>query len=72
MVIDINESRFDQVKKLGATGCINLKDSDKPIQDMIVHMTDGGVNYSCECIGNVDVMRSALNAVIKAGANRFL
>ena len=33
---------------------------DKPIQDVIVEMTDGGVDYSFECIGNVNVMRQAL------------
>ena len=32
----------------------------RPIQDVIVELTDGGVDYSFECIGNVNVMRSAL------------
>ena len=60
IVIDINESKFDLARKLGATDFINPKDHDKPIQEMIVEMTDGGVDYSFECIGNVNVMRSAL------------
>mgnify|MGYP003624888883 FL=1 len=63
--IDINESKFELAKKLGATDCINPKDYDKPIQDVIVEMTDGGVEYSFECIGNVDVMRSALECCHK-------
>ncbi|WP_227674685.1 S-(hydroxymethyl)glutathione dehydrogenase/class III alcohol dehydrogenase [Psychrobacter jeotgali] len=63
--IDINESKFDLAKKLGATDCINPKDYDKPIQDVIVELTDGGVDYSFECIGNVDVMRSALECCHK-------
>ena len=63
--IDINESKFDLAKQLGATDCINPKNFDKPIQDVIVEMTDGGVEYSFECIGNVDVMRSALECCHK-------
>lgn len=63
--IDINTSKFDLATKLGATDLINPKDFDKPIQDVIVEMTDGGVDYSFECIGNVDVMRSALECCHK-------
>ncbi len=60
IVIDINDSKFELAKKLGATDCINPKNIEGPIQDYIVELTDGGVDYSFECIGNVDVMRSAL------------
>ncbi|MBM96801.1 MAG: S-(hydroxymethyl)glutathione dehydrogenase/class III alcohol dehydrogenase [Oceanospirillaceae bacterium] len=63
--IDINDSKFELAKKLGATECINPKDYDKPIQEVIVELTDGGVDYSFECIGNVDVMRSALECCHK-------
>jgi S-(hydroxymethyl)glutathione dehydrogenase / alcohol dehydrogenase len=63
--VDINESKFELAKQLGATDCINPKNFDKPIQDVIVEMTDGGVEYSFECIGNVDVMRSALECCHK-------
>ncbi|MBW8184528.1 S-(hydroxymethyl)glutathione dehydrogenase/class III alcohol dehydrogenase [Shewanella sp. NR704-98] len=65
IVIDINESKFELARKLGATDCINPKDYDKPIQDVIVELTDGGVDYSFECIGNVHVMRSALECCHK-------
>lgn len=65
IAIDINESKFQLARKLGATDCINPKDYDKPIQDVIVELTDGGVDYSFECIGNVDVMRSALECCHK-------
>jgi S-(hydroxymethyl)glutathione dehydrogenase/alcohol dehydrogenase len=65
IVIDINESKFDLARKLGATDFINPKDHDKPIQDVIVEMTDGGVDYSFECIGNVNIMRSALECCHK-------
>ncbi|MBY6190322.1 S-(hydroxymethyl)glutathione dehydrogenase/class III alcohol dehydrogenase [Microbulbifer agarilyticus] len=65
IAIDINEGKFELAKKLGATDCINPKNYDKPIQDVIVELTDGGVDYSFECIGNVDVMRSALECCHK-------
>jgi S-(hydroxymethyl)glutathione dehydrogenase/alcohol dehydrogenase len=63
--VDINESKFDLAKKLGATDCINPKNYDRPIQEVIVELTDGGVDYSFECIGNVDIMRSALECCHK-------
>jgi S-(hydroxymethyl)glutathione dehydrogenase/alcohol dehydrogenase len=63
--IDINEDKFELATKLGATDLINPKNFDKPIQEVIVEMTDGGVDFSFECIGNVDVMRSALECCHK-------
>ena len=63
--IDINESKFDLAKQLGATDVVNPNNFDKPIQEVIVEMTDGGVDYSFECIGNVNVMRSALECCHK-------
>mgnify|MGYP001156706779 FL=1 len=65
IAIDINESKFDLARQLGATDCINPKDYEKPIQEVIVELTEGGVDYSFECIGNVDVMRSALECCHK-------
>ena len=65
IAIDINESKFELALKLGATDCINPQSHDKPIQDVIVELTDGGVDYSFECIGNVNVMRSALECCHK-------
>jgi S-(hydroxymethyl)glutathione dehydrogenase/alcohol dehydrogenase len=65
IAVDINESKFELARQLGATDCINPKNYDKPIQDVIVELTDGGVDYSFECIGNVDVMRSALECCHK-------
>jgi len=63
--IDINENKFELARKLGATDCINPLKFDKPIQEVIVELTDGGVDYSFECIGNVKVMRSALECCHK-------
>ncbi|OUS29071.1 S-(hydroxymethyl)glutathione dehydrogenase/class III alcohol dehydrogenase ['Osedax' symbiont bacterium Rs2_46_30_T18] len=65
IAIDINESKFELAKQLGATDCINPKDYDKPIQEVIVELTDGGVDFSFECIGNVNTMRSALECCHK-------
>ncbi|GAB2708554.1 S-(hydroxymethyl)glutathione dehydrogenase/class III alcohol dehydrogenase [Aliiglaciecola aliphaticivorans] len=65
IAIDINENKFELAKKLGATECINPKDYSKPIQDVIVELTDGGVDYSFECVGNVNLMRSALECCHK-------
>ncbi|MFY2507376.1 S-(hydroxymethyl)glutathione dehydrogenase/class III alcohol dehydrogenase [Vibrio pectenicida] len=63
--IDINESKFDLAKQLGATDVINPKTLDMPVQEFIVEITDGGVDYSFECIGNVNVMRQALECCHK-------
>lgn len=65
IAIDINEDKFPLAQKLGATECINPKHHKRPIQEVIVEMTEGGVDYSFECIGNVDVMRSALECAHK-------
>jgi S-(hydroxymethyl)glutathione dehydrogenase / alcohol dehydrogenase len=65
IAIDTNPGKFDLAKTMGATDCINPKDFDKPIQDVIVGMTDGGVEFSFECIGNVHVMRAALECCHK-------
>ena len=63
--IDTNPEKFPMARSLGATDCINPKDHNLPIQQVIIDMTDGGVDYSFECIGNVSVMRSALECCHK-------
>ena len=65
IAIDTNPSKFELARQLGATDCVNPRDSSTPIQQVIVDMTDGGVDYSFECIGNVDVMRAALECCHK-------
>ncbi|MGS0737605.1 S-(hydroxymethyl)glutathione dehydrogenase/class III alcohol dehydrogenase [Pseudomonas sp. GG8] len=65
IAIDINPAKFEIARQLGATDFINPKDSDKPIQDVIVELTEGGVDYSFECIGNVNLMRAALECCHK-------
>ena len=60
IAIDTNPGKFDLARTFGATDCVNPKDFDKPIQQVIVDMTGWGVDHSFECIGNVNVMRAAL------------
>ncbi|MEZ4469997.1 MAG: S-(hydroxymethyl)glutathione dehydrogenase/class III alcohol dehydrogenase [bacterium] len=63
--IDINPGKFELARQMGATDCVNPRDHDRPIQDVIVELTEGGVDFSFECIGNVDVMRAALECCHK-------
>ena len=65
IVIDTNPSKFALAKKLGATDCINPQDHDQSLESIIIDLTDGGVDYSFECIGNVNTMRSALECCHK-------
>lgn len=61
IAIDINKDKFEMAKKLGATDCVDPTSLDIPVQKHIAGiMTDWGVDYSFDCTGNVNVMRSAL------------
>ena len=63
--IDVNPEKFSIARQLGATDCINPREFDAPIQQVIIDLTEGGVDYSFECIGNVEVMRAALESCHK-------
>jgi len=63
--IDTNPDKFAIAQKLGATECINPKDIKGPLQEYIAKITNGGVDYSFECIGNTDIMRIALESCHK-------
>lgn len=65
IAVDINEDKFKLAEKFGATDFVNPKSIDGSVTDHIVKMTDGGVDYSFECIGNVNLMRSALECTHK-------
>ncbi|XP_051246135.1 alcohol dehydrogenase 1 isoform X3 [Dicentrarchus labrax] len=65
IAVDINPEKFVKAKVLGATDCVNPKDHDKPISQVLAEMTNGGVDFSLECAGNVGVMRSALESCVK-------
>lgn len=67
IAVDINDGKEEWAKKWGATDFINsskLKDGES-IVDKLVEMTDGGLDYTFDCTGNVKVMRSALEACHK-------
>ncbi|MEX2496024.1 MAG: S-(hydroxymethyl)glutathione dehydrogenase/class III alcohol dehydrogenase [Woeseia sp.] len=65
IAIDINPEKFELAKQMGATDTVNPKDYDQPIQQVIVDLTNGGVDYSFECVGNVNLMRAALECCHK-------
>lgn len=65
LVIDTNPAKFEFARQLGATDCINPSDHPLPVQEVIIDLTDGGVDYSFECIGNTEVMRAALECCHK-------
>ena len=65
IAIDTNHAKFDMAKNLGATDFIIPQQHDRPVQEEIIEMTDGGVDYSFECIGNVKTMRAALECCHK-------
>eukprot|EP00877_Chromochloris_zofingiensis_P002931 jgi/Chrzof1/12639/Cz07g01320.t1 len=60
IAVDTNPTKFAAAKDWGATDCVNPKDYDKPVQQVIVEMTEWGCDYTFECVGNVQVMRAAL------------
>jgi len=65
LAIDLNDDKFEMARLLGATDFVNPSKYDRPIQEVIVELTDGGVDYSFECIGNTKVMRAALECCHK-------
>lgn len=60
--IDVNPEKFEVAKNWGATDCLNPHDFQSPIHQVLIEKSpDGwGIDYTFECIGNVEVMRSAL------------
>lgn len=65
IAIDINEEKFALAKALGATECINPTTLGKDLVAHIVESTDGGVDYSFECVGSISLMRQALECCHK-------
>ena len=64
--IDLNDNRKSLGEKFGMTHFINPSDyEDNILQAKIIELTDGGADYSFECIGNVNVMRQALECCHK-------
>ena len=62
--VDLNPAREKMAREFGMTHFLNPKDHEN-IVDAIVQLTDGGADYSFECIGNTKVMRQALECTHK-------
>jgi S-(hydroxymethyl)glutathione dehydrogenase/alcohol dehydrogenase len=62
--IDINPAREKMAREFGMTHFINPKDVENVV-DAIVQLTDGGADYSFECVGNTTLMRQALECCHK-------
>ena len=60
IAIDLNPDKFPMATALGATDTLNPAALGGNVVEAIQEMTNGGVDYSFECIGNVNVMRQAL------------
>jgi S-(hydroxymethyl)glutathione dehydrogenase / alcohol dehydrogenase len=58
--VDLNPKREALARKFGVTHFVNPKEVKGDLVPYLVDVTDGGADYSFECIGNVDVMRQAL------------
>ena len=65
LAIDINPDKAQMATALGATDFVNPNDYDAPIQDVVIDLTGGGVDYSFEAVGNVTLMRAALECCHK-------
>jgi S-(hydroxymethyl)glutathione dehydrogenase/alcohol dehydrogenase len=63
--VDVNPDKFVTGKLFGCTEFVNPKDHQKPIQEVLVELTDGGLDYTFECIGNIHTMRAALESCHK-------
>ncbi|KAM4049021.1 alcohol dehydrogenase 1-like [Anomaloglossus baeobatrachus] len=60
--IDIDSNKFARALECGATECINPKDYDRPINEVLAEKTHDGLDYSFEVIGNIGVMESAVSS----------
>jgi S-(hydroxymethyl)glutathione dehydrogenase/alcohol dehydrogenase len=58
--VDINPARKKLAEKFGMTHFVNPKEVQGDLVPYLVALTDGGADYSFECVGNVDLMRQAL------------
>jgi len=65
IAVDINPTKEKVAREFGATEFFNPKDHDRPAQQVLVEMTDGGLDYTFECVGNIHTMRAALESCHK-------
>jgi S-(hydroxymethyl)glutathione dehydrogenase/alcohol dehydrogenase len=65
VVVDVNDRKKEWAFRFGATEFVNPTKIGKPIQDYLIEVTDGGLDYTFDCTGNVGAMRAALEACHK-------
>lgn len=65
IVVDVNDNKEAWGKKFGATDFVNPTKLSRPVQEELIEMTDGGLDYTFDCTGNTGVMRAALEACHK-------
>jgi S-(hydroxymethyl)glutathione dehydrogenase/alcohol dehydrogenase len=58
--VDINPARRSLAEKFGMTHFVNPREVEGDLVPYLVSLTGGGADYSFECVGNVDLMRQAL------------
>jgi S-(hydroxymethyl)glutathione dehydrogenase/alcohol dehydrogenase len=63
--VDINESKVPLATQFGMTDFVNPQKIDGDLVNHLVEVTQGGADYTFECIGNVEVMRAALESCHK-------
>jgi len=63
--VDINPSRQALAEKFGMTHFVNPKEVEGDLVPYLVNLTKGGADHSFECVGNVDLMRQALECCHK-------
>ena len=63
--VDLNPGRKEMAEKFGMTHFVNPTEIEGDLVPYLVDLTKGGADYSFECIGNVDVMRTALECAHK-------
>ncbi|KAG6550417.1 hypothetical protein Mapa_008380 [Marchantia paleacea] len=65
--VDVNPAKFEKGKLFGITDFVNPNDCEKPIDEVIREMTNGGVDYSFECVGIAKLMESAIKSCMIPG-----
>ena len=63
--VDLNPARKEMAERFGMTHFVNPSEVEGDLVPYLVDLTNGGADYSFECIGNVDVMRQALECCHK-------
>jgi len=63
--VDLNSARKEMAEKFGMTHFVNPSEVEGDMVPYLVDLTKGGADYSFECIGNVEVMRTALECAHK-------